>query len=51
MPQKMPIKPNKGLNLGLNFKQPEIKESLKFKINLALIAITVIALAIAYLRG
>ena len=51
MPQKMPIKPNKGLNLGLNFKQPEIKESLKFKINLALIAITILALAFTYLRG
>ena len=39
MPQKTAYKApdNKGLNLGLNFKQPEIKESLKFKINLALI--------------
>ena len=51
MPQKMPIKPNKGLNLGLNFKQPEIKETLKLKINLALIGITILAIVVASLRG
>ena len=51
MPQKMPIKPNKGPNLGLNFKQPEIKESLKFKLNIALMGFILLSLLIVYLRG